>query len=61
METLGGWAVELPDEDSIDVINLETGEENEYLKSIFEELGYESRYISRTMGSVYLVMCLHFL
>ena len=53
----GGWLIDLPDDDQIEVIDSQTHEVNNDLKATFEELGYESRFVSRTMGSVYVVIC----
>ena len=54
----GGWLINLPENDSIDIIENKQNTEESYqkLEETFEALGYESRYLSRTMGSVYLVL-----
>ena len=41
----GGWLIEFPEDDSLEIINAETREPSEELQTTFEEIGYESRYI----------------
>ena len=51
----GGWLIDLSEDDEIEITD-ETGESSEELKSTFETIGYDSRYIDRTMGSVYVII-----
>ena len=52
----GGWLVKLPEDDKLDIRDKATGEHDADLVQTFETLGYESRFISRTMGSVFVIV-----